>query len=46
MCYKKRLGVEVEQFMKDNGSAYKSRRFAKLLRRLGIRHIRTRLYTP
>jgi hypothetical protein len=30
----------------NNGSAYKSRRFAKLLRRLGIRHIRTRPYTP
>jgi transposase InsO family protein len=30
----------------DNGSAYKSRRFARLLRRLGIKHIRTRPYTP
>ena len=40
------LGVKIEQVMTDNGSAYKSRRFAKLLRRLGIRHIRTRPYTP
>ena len=29
------LGVRIEQVMTDNGSAYKSRRFAKLLRRLG-----------
>ena len=44
--YYKTLGVKIEQVMTDNGSAYKSRRFAKLLRRLGIRHIRTRPYTP
>lgn len=35
--YYKALGVRVAQVMTDNGSAYKSRRFAKLLRRLGIR---------
>jgi len=44
--YYKCLGVKVEQVMTNNGSAYKSRRFAKLLRRLGIRHIRPRPYTP
>jgi transposase InsO family protein len=44
--YYKALGVTVDSVMTDNGSAYKSRRFAKLLRRLGIRHIRTRPYTP
>jgi transposase InsO family protein len=44
--YYKPLGVRVAQVMTDNGSAYKSRRFAKLLRRLDIRHIRTRPYTP
>lgn len=32
--------------MTDNGSAYRSRRFAKALRLLGIRHIFTRPYTP
>ena len=32
--------------MTDNGSAYKSKRFAKLLRRLGIKQKRTRPYTP
>ena len=46
MRYYKALGVRVEQVMTDNGSAYRSRRFAKLLRRMHIRHIRTRPYTP
>ncbi len=44
--YYKTLGVTVSSVMTDNGAAYKSRRFARLLRRLGIRHIRTRPYTP
>lgn len=44
--YYRQLGVCVTQVMTDNGSAYKSRRFAKLLRRLRIRHLRTRPYTP
>lgn len=44
--YYKALGVHVERVMTDNGSAYKSKRFAKLLRRLGIKHLRTRPYTP
>lgn len=44
--YYKALGVKVGQIMTDNGSAYRSRRFARLLRRLGIRHLRTRPYTP
>ena len=44
--YYKTLGVPIERVMTDNGSAYKSRRFAKLLRRLRIKHIRTRPYTP
>jgi len=44
--YYKALGVRIERVMTDNGSAYRSRRFARLLRRLRIRHIRTRPYTP
>ena len=32
--------------MTDNGLAFKSRRYAKALRRLTIRHKRTRPYTP
>jgi len=44
--YYRQLGVRVERVMTDNGSAYRSRRFARLLRRLGIKHVRTRPYTP
>lgn len=44
--YYRGLGVRVTGVMTDNGSAYKSRRFGKLLRRLGIKHKRTRPYTP
>jgi len=44
--YYKALGVRIERVMTDNGSAYRSRRFAKLLRRLSIKHVRTRPYTP
>jgi len=39
-------GIRVERVMTDNGSAYRSRRFAKALRLLAIRHIFTRPYTP
>lgn len=39
-------GIETERIMTDNGSAYRSRRFRKALRWLGIRHIFTRPYTP
>lgn len=39
-------GIRTERVMTDNGSAYRSRRFAKALRWLGIRHIFTRPYTP
>jgi transposase InsO family protein len=40
------LGVKVERIMTDNGSSFRSRRYAKALRRLRIRHLRTRPYTP
>jgi transposase InsO family protein len=39
-------GVTVERVLTDNGPAFKSRRYAQALRRLGIRHKRTRPYTP
>jgi len=40
------LGVQVERVMTDNGSAYRSRLFAQALQQAGIRHVRTRPYTP
>ena len=41
-----RHGIKVERVMTDNGSAYKSWLFRKALANRGIRHKRTRPYTP
>jgi transposase InsO family protein len=41
-----RHGVTVERVMTDNGNGYRSRLFAQLLASHGLRHIRTRPYTP
>ena len=41
-----RLGVRTQRVMTDNGSAYRSKLFAKALRDAGARHVRTRPYTP
>ena len=41
-----RLGVGVERVMTDNGSGYRRHAFRGRLAQLGIRHIRTRPYTP
>ena len=40
------LNIRFDQVLTDNGSAYRSRAFRKLCRRLGLRHRRTRPYTP
>jgi transposase InsO family protein len=40
------LGVKVRRVMTDNGSSFRSRRYAKALRLLKIKHLRTRPYTP
>ena len=40
------MGVKVERVMTDNGSCYKSKAFKAACVRLGIRHIRTKPYTP
>lgn len=42
----RRLGVRVAAVMTDNGSGYRSRRFAAACRALGLRHLFTRPYTP
>src|SRR5690348_4405171 len=41
-----RHGVAVERVMTDNGSAYRSHAFRRHLAAAGLRHIRTRRYTP
>ena len=44
--YYRSLGVRFARVLTDNGACYKSRRFRRLVRRLGMRHLRTRPYTP
>ena len=46
IAYYRRLGITVTRVMTDNGSCYKSRAFAEACRTLGLRHIRTKPYTP
>jgi transposase InsO family protein len=40
------LGVQVARVLTDNGSCYRSRTFRIACRRLGLKHIFTRPYTP
>lgn len=44
--YYKTLGVRFTRVLTDNGSAYCSKRFRRLCRRLGLRHLRTKPYHP
>ena len=46
VAYYASLGVKVARVMTDNGSCYRSKAFRKACRDLGLRHIRTRPYTP
>lgn len=46
LAWLERHGVTVERIMTDNGSAYRSKLFARTLQAAAIRHIRTRPYTP
>src|SRR6516162_6987087 len=46
VAYYASLGVTVERVMTDNGACYKSFTFQKACKRLGLRHIRTKPYTP
>ncbi|MBV2131754.1 IS481 family transposase, partial [Pseudomonas sp. MAP12] len=44
--YYRALGIRFRRVMTDNGACYRSRAFRRLCRRLGLRHIRTKPYTP
>lgn len=46
IAYYAKLGVTVLRVMTDNGSCYRSRAFARACKQLGLKHIRTRPYTP
>jgi transposase InsO family protein len=46
VAYYASLGVKVERVMTDNGSCYRSHAFRRACEQLGLRHIRTKPYTP
>lgn len=46
VAFYERLGIKVERIMSDNGSCYISHDFAEACRELGLKHVRTRPYTP
>jgi transposase InsO family protein len=46
IAYYESLGIKVERVMTDNGSCYKAFAFRRLCKRLGLRHVRTKPYTP
>jgi len=46
VAYYQSLGITVARVMTDNGSCYRSKAFRDACRDLGLRHIRTRPYTP
>jgi transposase InsO family protein len=39
-------GVKVQRVMTDNGVSFRSKRYAKALRMLKVKHLRTKPYTP
>jgi transposase InsO family protein len=46
VAYYASLGVKIDRVMTDNGSGYVSKAFRAACSELGIRHLRTRPYTP
>jgi transposase InsO family protein len=46
IAYYEKLGVKVSRVMTDNGPCYQAKTFVQACRDLGLRHIRTRPYTP
>jgi len=46
VAYYRRLGIRTERVMTDNGACYKSKLWAATCRKLAIKHIRTKPYTP
>jgi transposase InsO family protein len=46
VAYYESLGVRIERVMTDNGSCFKSFAFRRTCKRIGLRHVRTKPYTP
>ena len=42
----RKLGIRVQRVMTDNGNPYLSKHFQAACCELGIRHLRTKPYTP
>lgn len=46
VAHYRRLGIQIARVLTDNGSAYRSKHFARACRRLGIKHSFTRPFRP
>ena len=46
VAWSKRLSINIEHVMIDNGSYYRSKVFNKLCEAMGIGHVYTKPYTP
>jgi transposase InsO family protein len=46
VAYYAKLGIRIERAMTDNGSCYRSRAFRAACKRLGLRQVFTKPYTP
>ena len=46
VAWYKNIGIAVERVMTDNGSCYRSFAFRDACKQLGLKHIRTKPYTP
>src|SRR3954447_18019000 len=46
IAYYARLGIRIERVMTDNGSCYRSKTFRAACKRLGLRQLFTKPYTP
>jgi transposase InsO family protein len=46
VAYFAKLGIRIDRVMTDNGSCYRSKAFRAACKRLGLRQIFTRPYTP
>ena len=46
VAHYERFGIKLQRVMTDNGPCFHARAFGRACRELGIRHVRTRPYTP
>jgi transposase InsO family protein len=46
LAYYASLGITVHRVMTDNGACYRSRAFRDVCKNLGLKHVRTKPYTP